>query len=609
MVKHPTTHTRARTFTALLAVALVAAACTGGGADTTTTTPPTTAPSTTTTTEPTTSSTEPPLPDYYGGDVVVGLEKEPATLNPFLPGGDSLAVNLIGQAWSVGVQDIDGETLDLIPEVVVELPTVANEGVVLNDDGTMTVSYEIREGAMWADGEPITGSDFQFTLDIITDPALPINDSVYKDIIDTEVGEGTFSYTLALPTLQYELLFNVLIPEHQVAGSDFEADWNDRTWVSGGPFEFEDWAAGESISFTKNENYWKTDAEENPLPYLDAVEYRFVGEGEEAVAAFGARDVTVLQVEPEWENLAEATQRLDDLAGFEAGGASVEAKNGPAWVHLNFQYGDGRLERNPLSLNALTTFRQAVMHTVDRQRIVDALFDGRVTPLDSYVEAYAPSLSQGLWSQYPHDPVRARQLFAEVAEEAGVDGVRVVLSSTACDESNTDRCNESRRVVAGLLAEMFAEVGVEFENQGEDGIVFFGETVTKGEWDTGMWAWLGSSGLSGLVAFHEAVLDPDGEPPNGSNYYRWGTADSSVNDESTERFSEVLAAMRSTVDEAEIANLVREAEEILAGQAVFLPLYGQPVTAAYWADELEGFILNPTVAGFTWNIEEWRRLQ
>ena len=105
-----------------------------------------------------------------------------------------------------------GDTLDLIPEVVVELPTVANEGVVLNEDGTMTVSYEIRPDAMWADGEPITGSDFQFTLETIMDPSLPINKSVYKDIVDFEAGERTFTYTLNLPTLQYELLFDVLIP-------------------------------------------------------------------------------------------------------------------------------------------------------------------------------------------------------------------------------------------------------------------------------------------------------------------------------------------------------------------------------------------------------------
>ena len=65
--------------------------------------------------------------------------------------------------------------------------------------------------------------------------------------------------------------------------------------------------------------------------------------------------------------------------------------------------------------------------------------------------------------------------------------------------------------------------------------------------------------------------------------------------------------MRSTVDNEEIADLVNEAEAILADQAVFLPLYGQPVTAAIWADEIQGFILNPTVAGFTWNVEEWRR--
>ena len=54
-----------------------------------------------------------------------------------------------------GVQEIDGFTLELIPELVTELPTVDNGGVVVNDDGTMTVSYTIRDEAVWSDGTPI----------------------------------------------------------------------------------------------------------------------------------------------------------------------------------------------------------------------------------------------------------------------------------------------------------------------------------------------------------------------------------------------------------------------------------------------------------------------
>lgn len=63
-----------------------------------------------------------------------------------------------------GVWDIDGHTLERIPEVVTELPTVANGGVV-NPNRTMTVTYHIREEAVWSDGVPISGDDSQFSDD------------------------------------------------------------------------------------------------------------------------------------------------------------------------------------------------------------------------------------------------------------------------------------------------------------------------------------------------------------------------------------------------------------------------------------------------------------
>ena len=58
-------------------------------------------------------------------------------------------------------------------------------------------------------------------------------------------------------------------------GTDFTTDWNETMWPSAGPFVFDTWQKGEFIKVVRNENYWKTDTDDNPLPYLDAIEYRF----------------------------------------------------------------------------------------------------------------------------------------------------------------------------------------------------------------------------------------------------------------------------------------------------------------------------------------------
>ncbi|GBE26055.1 hypothetical protein BMS3Bbin02_02348 [bacterium BMS3Bbin02] len=153
---------------------------------------------------------------------------------------------------------------------------------------------------------------------------------------------------------------------------------------------------------------------------------------------------------------------------------------------------------------------------------------------------------------------------------------------------------------------MLAEADIPMELELIDSQPFFGEVLPEGSWDVGQWAWVGSAGLSALAEFHNQ-FDPQGLPPDGSNFYRWGTPDSSVDDDSTRRFAEIVEAMNTTVDDAQLRSLIAEAEGILADQAVILPLFSRLVVGAVWGDEIGGYVLNISRAGSTWNIEEWYR--
>ncbi|NND03595.1 MAG: hypothetical protein HKN91_12490, partial [Acidimicrobiia bacterium] len=584
-----------------LSFALIAAAC-GDGGSASDDTPATTATTTTTTAPDTTqgedsTTTAPPATEApgkpYGGELVVADDQEPPTLNEFVPGGDNFIVGIVGQGYFAGVQEIDGFTLELIPELVTELPTVPNGGVTVNDDGTMTVRYQIRDTAMWSDGTPISGDDFQFTLDTILDPDLPIDRTTYEDIVDSNAGDKTFEFTLSAPTALYELLFNTVIPKHAVEGSDFATDWNDVMWPSAGPFVFEQWQKGEFIRLVRNDNYWKTDAETGQqLPYLDSVIFRFIPETESIINAFRAREVDVIQPPP-------ATETIEALQALEPEGAIVEVLSGPVWEHLNFQYGPGRLERNPDSINDNLNYRKAVAHAIDKDLIVDEILAGQVEPLNSFVEPYSPSLSQGAWSQYDYNPEGAAQFVEAAKNDTGIDTIKTVFSTT----SN----NDARVKLSELFVDMFTSVGIEYENQLEDSQIFFGETLDNGRWDLGEWAWVGSPGFSGLIGSFD-LFDPEAPPPDGSNYYRWGTDDSSIISEDTARFAEIRDLLNQSVDQDVLVPLINEGENILANNVVIVPLYARLVTAAVWGDVVGGFKHNPTQASHTWNIENWYRV-
>ena len=584
-------------FSTVLAIALVAAACSGTSGDSPATEAlavPTTAtvPVSTAAVPLTAVTTNEVSHPAYGGIVVVANDQELQTLNPFVPGGDKLNVAVIGQSYFAGVFEIDGFTLALIPELVTDLPTQPNGGVVVNADGTMTVTYKILDDARWSDGTPITGADFQFTLDTILNPDNAVVTETYEDIISTKVRAKTFTYTLDKPTVLYELLFGVIIPKHDVEGSDFLDDWNATMWVSAGPFVFNEWRRGEFVEVVRNKNYWKKAKNGDQLPYLDSVVFRFISETESMIDAFKAREIDIIQPPP-------LSETIETLLALVPEGARVEVLKGPVWAHLNFQFGPGRLDRNPTSSNESLNYRKGVAHAIDKDLIVDEILKGQVEPLDSFVDAYSPILSQGSWAQYDYNPEKARDYFAAAKAELGEDVITTVFT--------TNFNNENRVKLSELLSTMFADVGVEYANDLEESQMFFAETLPSGKWDLAAWTWIGSPGLSGLIGSAD-LFDPAGPPPQGANLYNWGTPGSSVSNNATARVAEIRSLLNASVDEDVLVPLINELENILADEAVIIPLYQRLVTAAVWADEVGGFKHNPTSASYTWNIEQWYRV-
>lgn len=567
-----------------MAVALIVAACTAADpegdasapstfAATSSTRPPTT------TSSPSTTTTRPPSGPGPGGIAVVADDQAPPTLNLWLPGGDNFIVWVIAQAWIPRAWDVEAGTLELIPDVLVEIPRVSNGGVEVAEDGRTTVRYRIRDEARWSDGTRISGADFAYTLDVglAADASDELPDQGYEDldIIATEVGDTTFTMTMRRPTIAYEQAFAWLLPAHALADTDFPSAWSDGGWLSGGPFEIDSHEPFQRLSLVRNDAYGKVDADGRSLPYLDGVEFVFIPETEELMRAFGAREVDVINPPP-------SISTIEALQALESDGVDVQFRNGPVWEHINFQFGPGRLDLAPDSCNDNLAFRRAVMHAIDRDTVIEDYYRGHAEPLGSYLDAFTPGLATPAWDRYPYDPDQARLLYEQAVTETGRD-CAAVFSTT----SNSDM----RPHFANAYSEMFEAAGIPMELELMDSQMFFGDALDDGTWDIGQWAWVGSPGLYGAADIHR-IFDPGAPPPDGDNYYRWGTRGSAVRDEYTERFAEIVDDMATTVDDARIRDLITEAEGILADQAIILPMQSRLTVGAVWADEIGGYEYN-----------------
>ncbi len=536
-----------------------------------------------------------------GGTVVVGLGDlgAPRSLNPLLAGPDLPTLDVIRRAAGASAWRIEPGTLRRVPHLVEQIPSVSNGGIVDEGLGVISITYRIDTGARWSDGTPVTGDDFAFTYSLVSDPALPIRQDErarYAGVIPGSMraaaGEVTFRARVGIDVAS---LFGIVVPRHQVEGGDLVSDWNDTMWASAGPFAFSSVQAGEYLELRRNQEYWRVSESGERLPLLDRVVVRF----------FDAERSPDPRLEQEFRGrgldvvtLANGLDGTDPYRAMAARGVAVDTAPTTAWYQLDFQFGPSN--RNAESLNRHLEFRRAVAFAIDRRSLAADLGN---EPLHGFVGLSRPDLAADPWSGYTPDPDRVAGLLWELGERLGVDlfagdGPRLVLVAPSANPATVE--------LAGRVIVMLRRAGIGAELQLEESSLFFGATLDDGSWDAGLWSLPGGVGTAAAARVVE-LYDPDGLPFVGTNVFRWGTIDSTVQDAATQEYRRVLDQMRSSVDPAEADRYLLEAEQILADAMVLLPIAAAGrVGIAWWDDEVVGPAIHPQ-AGVLWNVEEWQR--
>ncbi|MDE6282242.1 MAG: peptide ABC transporter substrate-binding protein, partial [Oscillospiraceae bacterium] len=227
--------------------------------------------------------TESGAPDANGGSssIAVCIASEPDTIDPALNSavdGATLVSHLFSglAKWS---QDANGN-LVIVPDAAAELP----EGVI-NDDGTVTYTYTLKDGVKWSDGQAVTASDFVFAWNRAAGTELAADYGYmfevvdgYADIWETDdagnfvnpdaklnckaVDEKTIEITLANSVAYWNelLAFPTYFPvrEDVVANEAWATD--PSTYVSNGAYKMTGWDHNSVITLEKNENYHDADA-------------------------------------------------------------------------------------------------------------------------------------------------------------------------------------------------------------------------------------------------------------------------------------------------------------------------------------------------------------
>jgi peptide/nickel transport system substrate-binding protein len=210
----------------------------------------------------------------YGGRMVYALEAE--TTNGWCLQEGQLAIAGIQVARTIY------DTLT-VPNGNGEFVPFLAEAVTPNADFTEW-SIKLRDGVTFHDGSPLTAEVVKNNLDAYRGQ-YPTRTSllfifVLKDIASTEVVDPL---TVRVTTTRPWPSFPSFLYSSGRLGMTAQAQLDDTetcasNLIGTGPFRLDEWAVNDHLTVVRNEDYWRTDADGNQLPYLDSIEFRPVTE-------------------------------------------------------------------------------------------------------------------------------------------------------------------------------------------------------------------------------------------------------------------------------------------------------------------------------------------
>jgi peptide/nickel transport system substrate-binding protein len=558
-----------RLLTFAFAIALVATACSAP-----TTTPPASASAAA-------SATAQPI--TRGGTAIVAIWQEPTQLGA--PYGNQTVLGLVINGTVEGLADTttDGK---YVPTLATEVPDVANGGVVVKGD-KMDVTWKLKPGIKWSDGDPLTSADIKYTWELwLKDPK--VNTRTGFELIESVDLPNDLTAVLHYKSVyaSYPLNFSSILPKHLL---EKEADVTKTDYVrrplGTGPFKITEFKTGESITLEKNTNYRGAPDK----PYLDKIIFKSVPSSQVALAQLQAGEVHGM-----W-NLTEAqTPDVEKTAGL-----TLQVVPGPTVERIELNTAVNKEFTDPNSVHPVLgdiAVRKALLYATPKQQLVDKLLFGKAKP-------GASPVSQG-WAAYRepqegYDPAKANKALDDAGWVKGSDGIRSKGGVRASLTYTTTTGDQLRERVQQVLVDEWKAIGIEVKIQNQPSAVFLAGSCTAkdprklGTYDIDMYASTPSIDPHTTMLRYHSKRIPTQADCAGENYTRFKNpaADAAID------------AAGATLDLEKRKASYATALKALNDAYVIIWLYDRANIDAR-VNALQGW--EPNVwRRFTWNMQNW----
>lgn len=384
------------------------------------------------------------------------------------------------------------------------------------------IVFTLRAGLKWSDGQPLTAADVVFTYrDVVFNPDIPTD---AKDAIrigpNDRFPAGVFPVVRQLSDRQVEFVLPepfapflrataapdgiLILPKHvlaetlQTKGTDgnlkFISTWNTDTppqqIVVNGPYLLESYSPGQRLVFRRNPNYWRKDAQGDPLPRVDRIIWQFIENTDTQLIRFRSGELDVMgdarPLRPEYFSLL----KQEDQRG------NFRVHDGGPWsgvLYLTFNLNPAKDQAgnpivDPVKLRWFSNlnFRQAIAHAIDRTRINNNIFRGLGIVQNSPISVQSPyflSPAEGL-KVYEYNLDKAKQLllaagFQFNAQQQLLDAAGNRVRFTLL----TNAGNKVREAIGAQIKTDLSKIGIQVDFTPVNFNLLVEKTSTSRDWD------------------------------------------------------------------------------------------------------------------------------
>mgnify|MGYP006085845313 FL=1 len=394
-----------------------------------------------------------------GGRLINAMTGEPSNLIAMIA-GDSASSAIANNIFN-SLLKYD-ESLNYAPEI-------AESWDISNNQKTIT--FKIREGLYWADGEKLTSKDVMFSWKLVTDPNTRTPYASDYQLVKKASTPDLYTFIVTYeesyaPALDTWTSLHIL-PEHLLKNEDVNSTYFSRKPVGSNYYKLDNWKSGQQVSLTRNSFSINGKANINNLVS------RIIPDTSSQFLELTADNIDLMNINPiQYQRVFPSRKDLQDKIGL-----YKELGNGYTYLGFN-------LKKEPFNDKRV---RKALNFAIDKNEIIKGVLLGLGEPLSS---PYKPGTR---WNNtklkpYPYDSNRALALLNEAGYKKNNNGLLEKDGKVLRFEILTNQ-NKQREMTAVIVQRRLKEIGVDVSIRVIEWASFINQFIKTGDFDVVVLGW------------------------------------------------------------------------------------------------------------------------